>query len=42
MENLNGPSLFQSMYAEDAEGQKLEDMPGVDELLVVYPLKIVS
>ncbi|PVD37412.1 hypothetical protein C0Q70_00002 [Pomacea canaliculata] len=42
VENLNGPSLFQSMYAEDAEGQKLEDMPGVDELLVVYPLKIFT
>merc|ERR1711976_1095585 len=36
VENLNGPHLFEGMYAEDAEGQKLNSMPGVDELLIVY------
>ena len=35
---MDGPHLFEAMYSEDAEGQKLKEMPGVDELLVVYPL----
>ena len=26
------------MYADDPEGLKLNYMPGVDEMLVVYPL----
>ena len=37
VENLNGPQLFESMYAEDAEGQKLGKMPGVSEMLDIYP-----
>lgn len=37
VELMNGPSLFDSMYDEDAEGKKLNEMPGVDELLIVYP-----
>ncbi len=39
MEGLNGPYLFDAMYAEDAEGQKLNSMPGVDELMMVYKEK---
>jgi len=38
VEGLSGPYLFESMYAEDAEGHKLKMIPGVDELLLVYPL----
>ncbi|KAK7484639.1 hypothetical protein BaRGS_00024047, partial [Batillaria attramentaria] len=34
VEYLDGPQLFESMYSEDAEGQKLEEMPGVDEIIV--------
>lgn len=37
MENLNGPFLFESMYAEDVEGSKLACLPGVGELLETYP-----
>ena len=37
VENLNGPQLFESMYAEDVEGQKLGKMPGVSEMLDIYP-----
>ncbi|KAL8623453.1 hypothetical protein ACOMHN_061966 [Nucella lapillus] len=33
VELLDGPHLFDSMYSEDAEGQKLKEMPGVDEIL---------
>ncbi|XP_046348948.1 dynein regulatory complex subunit 3-like [Haliotis rufescens] len=36
VELMNGPSLFDSMYDEDAEGKKLNEMPGVDELLIVF------
>ena len=41
MEHLNGPYLFDGMYAEDAEGQKLAAMPGVDEIMIVYKVHIV-
>ncbi|KAK2169906.1 hypothetical protein LSH36_6g13046 [Paralvinella palmiformis] len=34
VEGLSGPYLFESMYAEDAEGHKLKMIPGVDELLL--------
>lgn len=37
MEQLNGTFLFDSMYAEDMEGSKLSNLPGVGELLETYP-----
>lgn len=36
VDHLNGSYLFDAMYAEDAEGQKLAAMPGVDEIMIVY------
>lgn len=39
---MDGPHLFESMYSEDAEGQKLEEMPGVDEIIVVYREKFTA
>ncbi|ESP03863.1 hypothetical protein LOTGIDRAFT_212018 [Lottia gigantea] len=32
VEYLDGSSLFDSMYSEDSDGQRLNEMPGVDEL----------
>ena len=34
---MDGPSLFESMYSDDSEGQKMKEMPGVDELMMIYP-----
>lgn len=42
VEHMNGPHLFESMYSEDAEGQKLKEMPGVDEILVVFSEKFTA
>lgn len=42
MEGLDGPDLFNSLYSEDAEGQKLNTMPGVDELLSDYRKKFTG
>lgn len=42
VEYLNGPFLFDSMYAEDAEAAKLEFLPGVRELLETYKSKFVA
>ncbi|EGW01266.1 Leucine-rich repeat-containing protein 48 [Cricetulus griseus] len=39
IERLNGPFLFNSMYSEDVEGNKLSSLPGVDELLETYPFR---
>ncbi|EDL01192.1 mCG8808 [Mus musculus] len=36
VEHLNGPFLFDSMYSEDVEGNKLSYLPGVRELLEAY------
>ncbi len=36
MENLDGPQLFDTMYAEDTEGQKLNTIPGTEDLLNGY------
>ena len=36
VEELNGAQLFDAMYAEDTEGQKLNEMPSVDELIMDY------
>ncbi|XP_007647286.1 dynein regulatory complex subunit 3 [Cricetulus griseus] len=41
IERLNGPFLFNSMYSEDVEGNKLSSLPGVDELLETYKDKFV-
>ncbi|XP_057572470.1 dynein regulatory complex subunit 3 [Hippopotamus amphibius kiboko] len=41
VEHLNGPFLFDSMYAEDVEGSKLSHLPGVGELLETYKDKFV-
>lgn len=38
VENLNGPYLFDTMFEEDPDASKLAALPGVDELLAVYPL----
>lgn len=37
VEHLNGSFLFDSMYSEDVEGNKLSYLPGVRELLETYP-----
>lgn len=42
VEYMDGPHLFESMYSEDAEGQKLGEMPGVDEIIVVYREKFTA
>ncbi|XP_034845638.1 dynein regulatory complex subunit 3 isoform X1 [Mirounga leonina] len=41
VEHLNGSFLFDSMYAEDIEGNKLASLPGVGELLQAYKDKFV-
>ncbi|XP_028632403.1 dynein regulatory complex subunit 3 [Grammomys surdaster] len=41
VEHLNGPFLFDSMYSEDIEGNKLSHLPGVGELLEAYKDKFV-
>ncbi|XP_069883662.1 dynein regulatory complex subunit 3 [Dipodomys merriami] len=41
IEYLNGSFLFDSMYADDTEGNKLSYLPGVNELLEVYKDKFV-
>ena len=39
MEDLNGPWLFDNMYADDPEAEKLAALPGMEELLAGYPYK---
>ncbi|XP_036694162.1 dynein regulatory complex subunit 3 isoform X4 [Balaenoptera musculus] len=41
VEHLSGPSLWDSMYAEDVEGSQLSHLPGVRELLQTYKDKFV-
>eukprot|EP00073_Rattus_norvegicus_P050201 XP_017452570.1 PREDICTED: dynein regulatory complex subunit 3 isoform X2 [Rattus norvegicus] len=41
VEHLNGPFLFDSMYSDDVEGNKLSYLPGVGELLEAYKDKFV-
>ena len=36
VEDLNGPHLFHSMYADDTEAPKLAMMPDVGNLLAIY------
>jgi hypothetical protein len=42
VENLNGSDLFDSMYADDAEGKKLNKLPGVDEMLLSFKERFTS
>ncbi|KAM6957037.1 dynein regulatory complex subunit 3 [Aplochiton taeniatus] len=42
VEHLNGPYLFDSMYAEDPEANKLGHLPGVGLLLDSYPYLLVA
>ncbi|CAD7689603.1 unnamed protein product [Nyctereutes procyonoides] len=41
VEHLNGSFLFDSMYTEDMEGNKLAYLPGVSELLQAYKDKFI-
>jgi len=41
VEGLNGDDLFLSLFSEDAEGQKLNLVPGADELLAGFHDKFV-
>ncbi|XP_074867079.1 dynein regulatory complex subunit 3 isoform X1 [Carettochelys insculpta] len=41
VEYLNGPFLFESMYAEDTEAAKLAYLPGMADLLETYKSKFV-
>jgi hypothetical protein len=38
VELLNTDRLFEEMYADDPEGNKLNEIPGVDEMVKIYPL----
>lgn len=40
IEDLNGPWLFEGMYADDPEASKLAALPGMQELLEGYPLQV--
>ncbi|XP_068761038.1 dynein regulatory complex subunit 3-like [Montipora capricornis] len=42
VEDLNGPWLFESMYAEDPEASKLAALPGMLELLEAYKEKFTA
>lgn len=42
VELMDGPSLFESMYSDDSEGQKMKEMPGVDELMMIFRDKFVA
>lgn len=42
VEDLNGPWLFDSMYADDPEAEKLAALPGMEELLAGYKEKFTA
>lgn len=42
VELMNGPDLFEQMYSEDSEGQKLNEMPGIEDLLIGFKEKFVA
>ncbi|KAK3578006.1 hypothetical protein CHS0354_037388 [Potamilus streckersoni] len=42
VEGMDGPSLFDMMYSDDAEGNRLKEMPGVDELILTFKEKFVA
>ena len=39
---MNGSYLFDSLYDEDPDGQKINFMPGVKELLAAYKEKMTA
>lgn len=39
VEDLNGPWLYESMYADDPEAGKLAALPGMEEILEMYPFQ---
>uniref|UniRef100_A0A3B1JE72 Dynein regulatory complex subunit 3 n=1 Tax=Astyanax mexicanus TaxID=7994 RepID=A0A3B1JE72_ASTMX len=41
VEYLNGPQLFDSMFADDAEESRLASLPGVPKLLETYPCLLI-
>lgn len=41
MEYLNGPHLFDSMYADDADASKLAHLPEVATLVESYPKLLI-
>ncbi|XP_052781894.1 dynein regulatory complex subunit 3-like [Mya arenaria] len=42
VDGLDGPELFEGMYADDNEGKKMKEMPGVDDLMVTFREKFVG
>ncbi|KAL9956946.1 hypothetical protein ACROYT_G038512 [Oculina patagonica] len=42
VEDLNGPWLFDSMYADDPEASKLSALPGMIEILDIYKEKFTA
>ncbi|XP_049324166.1 dynein regulatory complex subunit 3 [Astyanax mexicanus] len=42
VEYLNGPQLFDSMFADDAEESRLASLPGVPKLLETYQTELVA
>lgn len=42
IEYLDTSKLFEDMYADDPEGNKLNQIPGVDEMLVVFKEKLMG
>lgn len=42
VEDLNGPWLFDNMYADDPEAEKLAALPGMEELLAGYKEKFTA
>ncbi|XP_069501819.1 dynein regulatory complex subunit 3 [Ambystoma mexicanum] len=42
VEFLNGPFLFDHMFAEDVEGKKLANLPGAPELMEAYRLRCIE
>ena len=42
MEGLDGSYLFDAMFSEDTEAPKLLKLPGVDELMTLYPFSLVN
>lgn len=41
MEDLDGSYLFDAMFNEDTEAPKLLKLPGVDELMTIYPFRTI-
>ena len=42
VENMDGDSLFESLYAEDTEGKKLAEFPAINELIDSFREKFVG